>query len=94
MALLNQNELWLSMMSGARGCGTSALPSSSFDYVVATPDSDVYEEELGLLNTDIRALRVRPGPGTVPAGVVAGEIYPLPNWTAKREREKSNWLIS
>ena len=49
-------------------------------YMVATPDRDVYPEELGLLNTDIRTLKVRPLNGAVPVGVNAAEIYGLPNW--------------
>lgn len=52
-------------------------------YMVVTPDGDVYEEELGLLNSDIRNIRVRARPGAVPAGVVAAQIYGLPNWGAR-----------
>ena len=53
-------------------------------YVVLTPDGDVYAEDLGLLNPDIRAIRVRPGPRRVPPGVVAAEIYAMPVWTANQ----------
>lgn len=49
-------------------------------YIIVTPDGDVYEEELGLLNSDIRNIRVRARPGAVPAGVVAAQIYSLPAW--------------
>ncbi|CAK9052120.1 unnamed protein product [Durusdinium trenchii] len=51
-------------------------------YIVLTPDGDVYAEELGLLNSDLRGVRVRPGPGIDPPGVVAAEIYPLPLFSA------------
>lgn len=51
-------------------------------YIIVTPDGDVYEEELGLLNSDIRNIRVRARPGAVPAGVVAAQIYGLPAWGA------------
>ena len=51
-------------------------------YVVVTPDRDIYSEELGLLNPDIRHIRVRPGPGIVPGGVNPAQIYGLPAFTA------------
>ena len=51
-------------------------------YIVVTPDRDVYLEELGLLNDDIRTIRLRPAMGILPAGIVAGEVYPLPAWGA------------
>ena len=47
-------------------------------YIVLTPDEDMYEEELSLLNTDIRSLRVKPANNRLPPGVVAAEVYPLP----------------
>ena len=53
-------------------------------YVVLTPDGDIYAEDLGLLNPDVRAIRVRPGPRRVPAGLVAAEIYAMPAWTANQ----------
>ena len=51
-------------------------------YIVVTPDRDVYAEELGLLNSDIRSLRVKQAHNRLPAGVVAAEVYPLPRWGA------------
>ena len=50
------------------------------EYVVITPDEDVYVEELGLFNSDLRSVRVRPGNGALPAGVAAGQVYGLPAW--------------
>ena len=44
-------------------------------YIVVTPDRDIYSEDLGLLNSDLR-----PAPGVVPPGVNAAEIYALPMW--------------
>ena len=52
------------------------------NYVVVTPDRDIYSEELGLLNQDIRHIRVRPGPGVVPGGANPAQIYGLPVFTA------------
>ena len=52
------------------------------NYVVVTPDRDIFSEELGLLNPDIRHIRVRPGPGIVPGGVNPAQIYGLPVFTA------------
>ena len=37
-------------------------------YIVVTPDRDIYSEDLGLLNSDLRGIRVRPAPGVVPPG--------------------------
>ena len=51
-------------------------------YVVVTPDRDIYAEELGLMNADLRNIRVRPGPGAVPPGVDPARIYGLPVWGA------------
>lgn len=52
------------------------------DYIIITPDEDVYCEELSILNQDLRSIRVRPAPGVLPAGVVAAQVYPLPAWGA------------
>ena len=49
-------------------------------YIVVTPDRDIYSEDLGLLNSDLRGIRVRPAPGVVPPEVNAAEIYALPMW--------------
>ena len=51
-------------------------------YIIATPDRDVYAEELGVLSPDVRTLKVKPAAGILPPDVVAGEVYALPAWTA------------
>ncbi len=50
------------------------------DYVVITPDEDVYVETMSVLNPDLKSFRVRPRAGALPPGVVAGEVYALPHW--------------
>ena len=57
-------------------------PSACFrrHLIVVTPDRDVYAEELGLLNSDIRHIRVRAAANVDPPGVNAAEIYGLPAW--------------
>ena len=52
------------------------------DYVVVTPDRDIYVEELSVVNSDLRGIRVPARAGAVPAWIAAHEIYGLPNWTA------------
>ena len=47
-------------------------------YIVATPDQDVYCEQMSPLNGDLRAFRIRPSPNQLPPGVVAAEVYGLP----------------
>eukprot|EP00438_Fugacium_kawagutii_P021515 Skav212741 [mRNA] locus=scaffold1199:108583:113900:+ [translate_table: standard] len=54
------------------------------NYIVVTPDQDVYMEELGLFNSDIRTLRVRPGVGLLPGGVDARSVYGLPVFTPQQ----------
>jgi hypothetical protein len=51
-------------------------------YIVATPDQDVYCEQMSPLNGDLRAFRIRPSPNQLPPGVVAAEVYGLPAWDA------------
>lgn len=46
-----------------------------------TPDRDVYLEDLTVLNSDIRSMMIRPGPGILPRGVTAAEVYALPVFT-------------
>ena len=48
------------------------------DYVVASPDNDVFYEELSVLNTDFKGLRVKPSPNVLPAGILPAQVYPLP----------------
>eukprot|EP00438_Fugacium_kawagutii_P025616 Skav209719 [mRNA] locus=scaffold528:209114:215555:- [translate_table: standard] len=52
------------------------------NYVILTPDGDVYSEELGPLNADVRSIRVRPAAGVAPAGMRPASIYAMPAWTA------------
>lgn len=52
------------------------------DYVVASPDQDVFYEELSLLNVDLKGIRVKPNASTLPAGIAAAQVYPLPAFTA------------
>ena len=52
------------------------------DYIICTPDRDIYAETMSPLNPDLRAFRVRPRPNRLPPGVVAAEVYGLPNWSA------------
>ena len=46
-------------------------------YIVLTPDRDIYAEELGLMNGDLRNIRVRAAQGAIPAGVAAGQIMEM-----------------
>lgn len=55
---------------------------SGEQYIVITPDEDIYMEELSLLNPDLRSLRVKPSDAVLPGGIGAGEVYPLPAWGA------------
>jgi hypothetical protein len=48
------------------------------DYVVASPDNDVFYEELSVLNTDFKGLRVKPSHNVLPAGILPAQVYPLP----------------
>ena len=52
------------------------------EYIVATPDSDVFVEDLSLLNDDLRGIRVKPNAGVLPPGIPAGQVYPLPAFDA------------
>lgn len=48
------------------------------DYVVATPDLDVFVEELSIFNDDLRGIRVKPAANTLPPGIGAANVYALP----------------
>ena len=52
------------------------------DYIVCTPDRDIYCETMSYNNPDLRSFRIRPAPNRLPPGVVAAELYPLPVWSA------------
>ena len=49
-------------------------------YVVATPDRDVFVEQLSADNQDLRSFRLRPQANMLPPGVQAGQVYALPAW--------------
>ena len=51
------------------------------EYVVCTPDRDVFVEQLSPDNGDLRAFRMRPGANQLPPGVAAADVYGLPPWT-------------
>ena len=55
---------------------------SQDEYVVLTPDADVYVEEMSVSNGDLRSFRLRPAPGVLPPGVNPAQVYGLPAFTA------------
>lgn len=55
---------------------------SGDDYVVCTPDRDVFVEQLTVENSDLRSFRLRPSPNQLPPGVQAAQVYTLPAWNA------------
>ena len=54
----------------------------SDDYVVCTPDRDLFVEQLTVENSDLRSFRLRPQPHQLPPGVPLGRVYALPAWNA------------
>ena len=52
------------------------------EYIVATPDRDVYCEQLSLLNDDLKGIRVKPSPNALQGGINPGLVYPLPLFNA------------
>ena len=52
------------------------------EYIVVTPDEDIFTEQLSITNQDLRSIRVRAGPGVLPADIPPGVVYGLPNWGA------------
>ena len=52
------------------------------EYVIVTPDRDLYVEELSAANEDLIGVRARPARGVLPPGIAAAAVYPLPPWTA------------
>lgn len=55
---------------------------SGEEYIIVTPDRDLYVEELSAANEDLIGVRARPARGVLPPGIAAAAIYPLPPWTA------------
>lgn len=60
------------------------------DYIIVTPDADIYAETMSVQNQDFRSFRLRPAPGRLPPGVVLAEVYGLPAWTPA---EKANFRV-
>ena len=83
MALVNRQVFVLYDVPGAPLWHERLVPEHVHQdvYIVATPDMDVYGEDLSLLNDDLRGIRVRPVAGMLPVGVPAGQTYPLPAFT-------------
>jgi hypothetical protein len=52
------------------------------DYVIITPDKDVYVETLSILNPDLSGLSLRLVAGGLPVGILPGQVYALGAWTA------------
>ena len=52
------------------------------EYVVLTPDRDMFVEQLSVENPELKAFRLRPAPNQLPPGVNAGQVYSLPAFTA------------
>lgn len=84
MALVNRRVLVEYEVAGPRLFHERLVAEhvSGEQYIVITPDEDIYMEELSLLNPDLRSLRVKPSDAVLPGGVGAGEVYPLPAWGA------------
>lgn len=80
MALVNRHVLLEYDVGGPRLWHERLVAEhiSGDNYIVITPDSDVYMEDLGLLNGDLRSIRVRPGPGLLPGRMAGANIYGLP----------------
>lgn len=52
------------------------------EYVVCTPDRDIFVEQLSVDNQDLRSFRLRPAANQLPPGVQLGQVYALPAWNA------------
>ena len=68
------------------------------EYVVCTPDRDIFVEELSLVNSDIRTMRLRPAANVVPGGVVAARPDVAAAERARREEQlpagqEVQWLL-
>lgn len=52
------------------------------DYIVCTPDRDIFCQQLSVQNPDLRSFRLRIQQGNrLPAGVAPGQVYGLPRWS-------------
>ena len=89
MALVNRKVLLLYDLPGAslwhERLILQHVPNE--DYVVATPDLDVFVETISLSNEDLKGLRILPRSGAMPAGLWAGSVYRLPALTANEVEE-------
>ena len=83
MALLNRQVLLLYDVAGGDLWHERLvlLHLDRDEYIVATPDQDVFAEELSILNTDLKGIRVKPSPNTLPPGVPVHQVYSLPAFT-------------
>ena len=77
MALVNRKVLLLYDLPGASLWHERLILQhvSNEDYVVATPDLDVFVETISLSNEDLKGLRILPRSGAMPAGLRAGGQY-------------------
>ena len=52
------------------------------EYIICTPDADVYVEDLSIMNDDLRGIRLKPSPAVLPPGIAPGQVYGLPAFSA------------
>lgn len=52
------------------------------EYIICTPDADVYVEDLSLMNDDLRGIRLKPNPAALPPGIAPAQVYALPAFNA------------
>ena len=50
------------------------------EYVVCTPDRDIFVEQLSVENQDLKSFRLRPSASQLPPGVSPAQLYSLPAW--------------
>lgn len=50
------------------------------EYVVCTPDRDIFVEQLSVENQDLKSFRLRPSANQLPPGVNPAQLYSLPGW--------------
>ena len=60
----------------------ATVDDSSHDYVILTPDHDIYTEKLHISNTDIVGITPGDAAGVIPAGLAAANIYGFAPLTA------------
>lgn len=84
MALVNRVALLEYDVGGRRVIHERLILAhfSGDEYAIVTPDRDVYIEEMAVTNSELRSFRLRPGPGVLPPGVNAADVYALPAFSA------------